>query len=584
MTTTAANAANRADASAAWHAKGSIERALRMWSGIVLMVFVTSHFLNHALGIFGIDIMTAAQSWRIWVWRSMPGTTLLGGAAIIHATLALKRAAGRRTFRMPALEALQIALGILIPFMLLSHVAATRVVGWIGGADDSYVHVLRNLWPSLAASQSLALLVVWGHGVIGIHSAFHMQIWFKRTQALLAILAALIPALALAGFVAAGREAATNAAPQAQGTPEQFTLFQLAVGRGQLVIYAGLALLAGVVLFRFLRARLAAGVTIRYLGHGEIRSTPGQTLLEVSRSNGIPHPSSCGGRGRCSSCRVLVLNGQDSLPKPVGVEQRMLERIRAPVNVRLACQIRPTSDINVRVLMEGALSGDTWRGGIAGTNWGIEENLAIVVADIRGFATLASNQLPADFISLLNRVIGEMAQAVEARGGRVTTVQTDGVMAVFGMGGRARDGSRAALNAAADMLKAVHALNKDIGLSLPMPIRVGIGVHCGEVVLSHTQDAFAGERTIVVGEAAVVANRLEEATKELAADCVVSAATLAMAGLTAPEKSGRQIHYKNGATPVVAHAFSDRRALQVLLGRRRPADAAPEPTASPAPA
>jgi adenylate cyclase len=581
MTSPAATASKPADSGGAWRGKGSIEHSLRIWSGVVLMVFATSHFLNHALGIFGIDVMAAAQSWRTWIWRSMPGTILLGGAALTHAALALKRAAIRRTFRMPPLEALQIGLGILIPFLLLSHVVATRVVGWIGGGDDSYVHVLRNLWPGLAASQSLALLVVWSHGVIGIHSAFHMKAWFRKTQALLAILAALIPTLALAGFVAAGREAAINAAPQVQNTPEQFILFQLAVGRGQMAIYAGLALLAGIVLFRFLRARLAAGVTIRYLGHGEIRSAPGQTLLEVSRSNGIPHPSACGGRGRCSSCRVLVLSGQGSLPQPVGVEQRMLERIRAPLNVRLACQIRPAADIGVRVLMKGALSGDARRGGAAASDWGVEENLAIVVADIRGFATLASNQLPADFIPLLNRVVGEMVQAVEARGGRVTTVQTDGIMAVFGMGGRARDGSRAALNAAADMLKAVHALNKDIGLSLPMPIRVGIGVHCGEVVLSHAQDAFAGERTIVVGEAAVVANRLEEATKELAADCVISAAVLAMAGLTAPEKSGRQVHYKNGANPVLAHAFSDRRELQVLLGRRQ-AGAPAESAATPA--
>ncbi len=52
----------------------SIERDLRLGSGLVLMVFAATHFLNHALGIFGLDVMTAAQEWRVFVWRSWIGT------------------------------------------------------------------------------------------------------------------------------------------------------------------------------------------------------------------------------------------------------------------------------------------------------------------------------------------------------------------------------------------------------------------------------------------------------------------------------------------------------------------------------
>lgn len=578
MTSPAQGDTPSSDSGEIWRERQSIERAARLWSGVVLMVFAASHFINHALGVFGLDVMTAVQGWRTWVWRSTPGTFVLCAAVLLHAGLALKRAASRKTWRMPPLEALQIVLGVLIPFMILSHVASTRVVGWIGGADDSYLHVLRNLWPGLAASQSLALLVVWVHGVIGIHSAFHMRSWFKALKWPLGVLAALIPALALAGFVAAGREAAVNAAPYQPTTPEQFNLFVAADGNGRITLFAVLAMLAGLIAFRVLRTRFASGVAMRYLGHGEVRGTPGQTLLEISRSNGIPHPSACGGRGRCSSCRVLVIEGQDSLPTPSGLEKRLLERIRAPQNVRLACQIRPTTELNIRVLLGLQASGLGAIDNRTAVEWSVEENLTILFADMRGFATLAQNQLPADLIPLLNRVIGEMAQAVEARGGRIAMVQTDGVMAIFGTGGNARAGSRAALNAAADMLKAVHLVNKDIGLSLPLPIRVGIGIHTGEAILAQTHDAFTGQRIVVIGEAAVVASRLEEATKELAADCMVSAGTLAIAGLTVRQEEERLIHYKNGANPVAAHAFSDRRDLQVLLGRR----SAPPPAVAPA--
>jgi adenylate cyclase len=271
-----------------------LERDARLWSGLILMAFVTSHFLNHALGIFGLEVMSAAQEWRILIWRSPLGGVALGGAALVHAGLALKRAVSRRTWRMPKLEALQIVLGLLIPFMLLSHVASTRAIGVFAGYDDSYVHVLRNIWQGFAYSQSLALLIVWTHGVIGIHSAFHMRRWFKSFRIPLGLLAALVPALALAGFVAAGREAIISAVPPEPITAEQFNLFTATMSYGRAVLWGGLGVLAGYVVFRSVRARIAQGTSIRYFGQGEVPGLPGQTLLEISRSNGIPHPSACG--------------------------------------------------------------------------------------------------------------------------------------------------------------------------------------------------------------------------------------------------------------------------------------------------
>ena len=73
-----------------------------------LFIFVLTHFLNHALGIFGVATMELVQLYRIAIWRSSIGTVLLYGAAIVHLVLVLKRIIGRRTWRMPMREALQI--------------------------------------------------------------------------------------------------------------------------------------------------------------------------------------------------------------------------------------------------------------------------------------------------------------------------------------------------------------------------------------------------------------------------------------------------------------------------------------------
>jgi adenylate cyclase len=550
-----------------WFCPKTIERAAKLWSGVILMVFVTSHLLNHALGIFGVELMGQVQEWRVAVWRSWPGTILLYGAVFTHVSLALRRAVGRQTWRMPPMEFLQIALGVLIPFLLLGHVVGTRVLSSLVNIDDSYGNVLRYLWPANALMQATALVVVWGHGIIGLHYAFHVRRWYRPLKDILVLLAVMIPVLALAGFVSAGREAATLATPPEVWTPAQAAAQTAALSNGQIMITSVLALALGWILFRIIWNRFVADIVIRYTGHGEVHAAPGMTLLEISRANRIPHPSACGGRGRCSSCRVLVLDGQSSLDPPNGIEQRMLDRIRASRQVRLACQIKPKADMSVRVLLESTYAAvDPANVGEA-LDWGVKEDVTVLFADMRGFATLAQNQLPEDLIILLNRVMGEMTQAVEARGGVVSMVQTDGIMAVFGMKQKLRVGSRAALHAAADILKAVHLVNKDIRAALPLPIRVGIGVHSGSVILSRADDNAGGQRLIVIGETVVIASRLEEVTKELAADCVISSRTIAVAGFSQPASPERKVHYKNGAEPVLVHAFADRQDLRSLLGR-----------------
>ena len=64
------------------------EREVRMWAGFVLFAFLTMHLLNHALGIFGLATMEAVQVWRVWLWRTWPGTIALYGAAFLHVALA----------------------------------------------------------------------------------------------------------------------------------------------------------------------------------------------------------------------------------------------------------------------------------------------------------------------------------------------------------------------------------------------------------------------------------------------------------------------------------------------------------------
>jgi adenylate cyclase len=533
------------------------EREVRLGAGLVLFTFVLTHFLNHALGIFGIEWMEWAQTWRSGFWRTRIGTVALYGAFLVHVLLALKRIVARRTWRMPWMEAAQIALGLMIPALALDHVVATRHLSTYYGFDDTYRYELRLLWPSVALKQMLLLLVVWFHGVIGINYVFRSRTWFPRVREVGLVIAFVVPLLALAGFVSAGRESLELDLPGAGWTPEQVDAFNRTTLVVNKVLMGVAAALIAIILGRVVYRRFTKRIRIRYTGHGEVFAAPGQTLLEISRANGIPHPSQCGGRARCSTCRVLVLSGQDRLPEPSQVERNVLKRISAPARVRLACQLRPAGDVAVQILLPltGRASAAGWEE--EAFKWGVERDVTILFVDVRGFTSLARKQLPSDLVVVLNRVISEMSQTVEARGGRVAMYLSDGLMAVFGLNSSRGAGSRAAIHAALDMLKVARALNTEFASALSMPLRIGVGIHTGPAVIARIGDEERGYTVTALGETVSIASRLEAATKELLADCLISEEAISASGLKLLGTSQKEIHARERSTPVKAHAIAD---------------------------
>lgn len=529
------------------------ERTIRLWAGVVLFVFVATHLLNHAVGIFGVDAMSVVQGWRVALWRSWIGTTVLYGAAALHMVLALKRIVERRTWRMPLREAVQIALGLAIPVLIYEHIIGTRVLAQFHGVDDSYLATLRQLWPSLAWSQITLLAVTWLHGTIGLHYMWRSMSWYPRWREVLLVVAVLVPVLAVAGFISAGREALEFDTAAGRWTPDQVAAFTAAVRQTNLgLLVAAVALCVTIVGLEVYR-RVGGRVMVRYTGHGEVAMARGLTLLEASRVNSIPHPSMCGGRGRCSTCRVLILSGLDTLDPPNAVEKAMLKRISAPPRVRLACQIRPTQDLSVQILLPPTAGERQLDWDEEALKWGSERNATVLFVDLRAFTRLTETQLPYDLVILLNRFLEEMRQAIEAHGGRVTTYQTDGLMAVFGLASSGRGmGSRSAIAAARDMLRAMETLNREFAAALPLPLRIGIGIHTGPIVLARVGDEERGYMVSVLGETVNIASQLEEATKERLADCLVSRETLVAANWAVPEKAQREIHLAFRAAPVIA--------------------------------
>ena len=84
------------------------ERRTRPATGLVLFTFVLTHLLNHSLGLISLEAKQSGRDAFLALWRSTPGTVALAASILLHLALALRSIYLRRTFRMPAWEALRL--------------------------------------------------------------------------------------------------------------------------------------------------------------------------------------------------------------------------------------------------------------------------------------------------------------------------------------------------------------------------------------------------------------------------------------------------------------------------------------------
>ena len=520
-------------------------RRLRLISGIVLFTYITTHFLNHALGLISLEAMEDGRHWFLRLWRNPVGSTTLYLALLVHFCLALWAVyQRRRLLAMPPAEALQLVLGLSIVPLLTQHVIGTRGAHEWSGVHDSYTYVVLTLYhfaPEKGLWQTGALLVAWTHGCLGLHFWLRLRLWYPRWRPVLNATALLVPVFGLIGFLDGGREASRLAADPnwlravtaQMNLPSAAALAELQAIEAQVYwwFWGLLALTLAAREGRALIERQRGLVRVTYPGGREVETIPGPTILEVSQLHGIQHASVCGGRGRCSTCRVRVTRGIEGLPLPTPNETAVLARVGAAPNVRLACQVRPTSDVVVVPLLPPTAGPQESRPRPAHLQ-GREKEIAILFADLRGFTMLSEKKLPYDVVFMLNRYFAAMGQAVEQAGGHVDKFIGDGVMALFGTDDRTDTAAacRQSIDAARGMSLALEALNKTLVHDLEKPLRIGIGIHAGPAIVGEM--GYAGATTLTaIGDAVNTASRLESLTKDFKCELVVSGDVAERAGL-----------------------------------------------------
>ena len=562
--------------------RGSVRQKLMLASGLVLFAFAATHFLNHAVGLVSLEAMHDVQHLRWSVTRSWPGSFILSLALIMHMVLALIKLATRATLRLPAWELVQIGLGLLIPFLLLPHIVNTRLASSVYGVEDNYLYELARLWPDGALLQSVLLIIVWLHGCIGIHFWLRLYPPYRKLQPILLFVAITLPLAALAGFMVSGRAVAALIqdgemfakvkeltrwpdAPESEAIAWWRTFVR--------VSFAGiLAVIGGYTALKYFGRVGASKLSINYLGGPTIRVAPGSTLLEYSRMNGIPHASICGGRARCSTCRVRVEEGATSLPPPQPAEAFTLRSIEAPANVRLACQIRPTAPLVVSRLLRPASTGPSAADKEEADSAGVEKTLAVLFLDIRDFKQATRNLLPCDKVYILNEFFASAGSVIRANGGWIDKFLGDGLIGVFGQRSGVEEGSRQALRAARFIDLALDQINAKLEAEMGEPLRVGIGIHAGPLLLGRIGDEEAATLT-VLGEAVQIAIGLEAMTRELGHQIILSKLIADTVGLRKEEGYNSQADLNGHNTPIDAVGIARGRDLPARIFAKRAAEA-----------
>ena len=559
-------------------------RQVRLVSGLVLFAYLLSHFLNHALGNVSMEALATGVYFHTLFWQFLPITILFYTACLVHTALGIWAVYERRQFRWKAIEPLQLLLGLSIPVLVIAHIIGVRLGQTLYGHERLYPQVLFLYWiwaPWRIWMMLAVMTVAWVHGCIGLHFWLRMKAFYKGAAPFLLAAAVLIPTLSMLGFYQGGRIVIDN--DSVEWRAENLTQRQVGTRAEAQVLdrvtdyflfgyfgLIGIALLARGA--RTINERRRGMINLSYGNGRTVRVPKGLSVLEASLRHNVPHASVCGGRARCSTCRIRIIGDHSALPEPSQREAFVLGRVGASdPSIRLACQLRPACDLSFfQLFLPHTTSADGHESNP--TRIGQERYLVSLFVDMRGSTKLAEKRLPFDTVFIVNRFLGAVSQAVIESGGRPNQFVGDGMLALFGLASGRRQACRQALKAAALIAANVDELNKFLEHDLREPLRFGIGINGGEVIVGDI-----GYRDHMVftalGDPVNVAARLQDMTKSLACEAVISDEVRATAGLDADALPQQEVAIRGRNETMMVRTVTDTRILSALVNEEQSAAA-----------
>ena len=249
-------------------------------------------------------------------------------------------------------------------------------------------------------------------------------------------------------------------------------------------------------------------------------ATNGLTLLEIAKNNNIPHVNACGGEGKCTTCRLLVLDGVQNCSSETEQEKALKSKAHTTDEFRLACQTTISGDVTVRRLVLNSEDIESHSERSVSGRLGETKKIAILFSDIRGFTPFSEKLTPYDVVFILNRYFNRMVRVVESNNGTVDNYIGDGMIAIFGLHDN-KTPAEYAVKSALEMCDQMDDMKPYLKTMYGQDFDIGIGIHWGEAVVG---DIGAGKskRFTAIGDAMNFASRVESANKQFQSRVLIS--------------------------------------------------------------
>ena len=247
-----------------------------------------------------------------------------------------------------------------------------------------------------------------------------------------------------------------------------------------------------------------------------------ESILIASLRNNISHLSACGGTGKCSTCRVEILEGLENCMPRNDQEQILANKLSFPSNIRLGCQTKLKGNISFRRLLldKRDVSLNNQISDQKLESVGTIRNLTILFCDIKGFTPFSESLSAYDVIFILNRYISIMREVIIQHGGEINNYIGDAILAIFGLK-ESRQQSLRAVSAGVEMLKAMDEFKSYLKKAYGRDFDIRIGIHYGEVI-SGSVGFGEDKKDTVIGDAVNIASRIEAINKEAGTRLLIS--------------------------------------------------------------
>ena len=535
-----------------------IIRQLRIYTGSLLFFYALTHLLNHSVNVVSIEAADfVRENYFHLIWKNPVAYFLLYASLAIHIILGFYSILTKKSFKITGREWIQILFPVLALLVLLQHIAGGFLLTRFE-VDIKYslLYALLSSDPNeLVAGAvlfSLMVIFIWVHGVIGIHGLLKFN--FKSYQRYMfgfKFIYWFVPIGAVLGFIAGLRETSVLATIENLKGNENFIMsFFGAIPQEAFAYIAPVEplvmnnypvfVLAVLVLciLNVVRARYFGRVKISYPGGNEFSVPRGTTILEASRLAGIPHVSVCGGKGRCTTCRVKLVSGIEDVSEPNAHEARVIKRLGLDADVRLACQLKPSKNLSVIPLINPETKEIKTRSPVGLS--GKEKETVVVFIDLREFTKLSEKKLPYDVVYILNKYYSVCGEIIESNKGRLDKFIGDGIMAIFDGSENSSENCKNSIKTAQMISNAIKDLNIEMKSDFSEELKFGIGIHVGNTIVGMMGYGQTVSET-VVGDNVNIAARLEELNKKYGSELVVSKDVLIAANINTNQFTNEKI-------------------------------------------